>query len=45
MMDWLGQLVGLPSKFLYSSGGTGVGVIQVLDALIEWGCSGAGCVN
>lgn len=29
MLDWLGQLLGIPSKFLYSSGGTGGGVIQV----------------
>ena len=30
MMDWLGQLVGLPPQFLACSGGTGGGVIQVL---------------
>lgn len=29
MMDWLGQLLGLPSQFLACSGGTGGGVIQV----------------
>lgn len=27
-MDWLAQLCGLPSKFLFSSGGPGGGVIQ-----------------
>ena len=30
MMDWLGQLLGLPSHFLACSGGTGGGVIQVI---------------
>lgn len=28
MMDWLGQLLGLPKEFLAASGGTGGGVIQ-----------------
>ncbi|EFX90074.1 hypothetical protein DAPPUDRAFT_300121 [Daphnia pulex] len=28
MMDWLGQLLGIPSQFLACSGGTGGGVIQ-----------------
>ncbi|XP_076029996.1 aromatic-L-amino-acid decarboxylase [Oratosquilla oratoria] len=28
MMDWLGQLLGLPKEFLFSSGGKGGGVIQ-----------------
>lgn len=29
MMDWLGQLLGLPKEFLTSPEGTGGGVIQV----------------
>jgi hypothetical protein len=28
MMDWLAQLMGLPPKFMFSSGGPGGGVIQ-----------------
>ncbi|XP_037773300.1 aromatic-L-amino-acid decarboxylase-like [Penaeus monodon] len=28
MMDWLGQLLGLPNEFLAASGGAGGGVIQ-----------------
>jgi hypothetical protein len=28
MMDWLAQLMGLPSKFMFRSGGPGGGVIQ-----------------
>lgn len=30
MMDWLGQLIGLPSEFLHCSGGPGGGIIQVI---------------
>ncbi len=29
MIDWLAQLVGLHPRFMFSSGGTGGGVIQV----------------